>query len=358
MVSTADLSCFRGAKVFVTGDTGFKGSWLTLWLSKLGATVTGYALPPEHEQSHFTLLDLDRVAHHIDGDVCDAEALKSAVSDAKPDFVFHLAAQSLLRRSFSEPQATFATNVLGSVNLLEAVRSAPSVRALIYVTSDKCYLNKEWTWGYRENDQLGGHDPYSGSKAAAEMAFASYFESFFKDRAGFGCASVRAGNVIGGGDTAPDRIVPDAFRALSQGKPIVLRSPRATRPWQFVLEPLHGYLALAAALDADADRFSGSWNFGPAGAASHTVDDLAHAIVECWGEGSVRHDTDAGGPPEAGLLHLSIDKARQILGWSPAYDFKRTVSETTRWYKAFHEGADSVTSSNEQIDAFADARGA
>jgi CDP-glucose 4,6-dehydratase len=353
-----NLSIFRGSRVFVTGDTGFKGSWLSLWLSELGASVTGYALPPAGPKSHFELLGLDRVIHHIDGDLRDADALSAALRAAKPDFVFHLAAQALVRRSYLDPLTTFSTNVLGSVHLLEAVRHADSVRSLVYVTSDKCYLNKEWTWSYRETDELGGLDPYSASKAAAENVFRAYRHSYLRHRAQLGTATVRAGNVIGGGDWSPDRLVPDCIHALTEKIPIVLRNPGATRPWQFVLEPLGGYLMLADRLSRRSVELSGSWNFGPDPIGVRTVDQVARQIVKDWGAGSVQHDIDPDAHHEATLLQLSIDKARNLLGWRPIYEAGKGIRETVHWYRKIYDGQGAPDLSRAQIQSYMSAAGA
>lgn len=242
------MKIFKGKRVFITGHTGFKGSWLAFLLCEIGADVMGFALPPATTMNHFNLLNLDKKIKHVVGDIRDASLLSATLNKFKPEFVFHLAAQALVRPSYSEPAATFSTNVIGSVNLLDAVRLCESVRSLVYITSDKCYENVEWIWGYRENDQLGGRDPYSASKAAAEIVFSSYVRSFFEQNTSLGAASARAGNVIGGGDWALDRIIPDCIRAIEVGDPIRLRNPAATRPWQHVLEPIAGYLLLAARL--------------------------------------------------------------------------------------------------------------
>ncbi|HEU4408037.1 MAG TPA: CDP-glucose 4,6-dehydratase [Polyangiaceae bacterium] len=347
------LERFRGERVLVTGDTGFKGAWLSLWLSELGARVTGYALPPESDEGLFVRAGLGRRVRHVDGDVRDAERLAALVAEERPAYVFHLAAQSLVRRSYADPRETFETNVSGSVNLLEAVRREPAVRALVYVTSDKCYRNKEWVWGYRETDELGGSDPYSASKAAAEIVFSAYHESYFARRAGFGAASVRAGNVIGGGDWCENRIVPDVVRALRAGEPVVLRNPRSTRPWQHVLDPLHGYLRLALALVDDPAAHAGAWNFGPDGGAAHTVDEVARLAVEAWGGGEIEHRPDPGAPREATLLQVSVDKARARLGFRARYDVATAVRETMRWYREVHRGADALELSCRQLAEYA-----
>lgn len=344
---------FRGKSVLVTGHTGFKGSWLTLWLTALGAEVTGQALAPEYEGSHFQLLDLEhRIHRHVIGDIRDLGSLRDTFKKAEPDLVFHLAAQALVRRSYDDPKNTFDTNVGGSINVLEAVRDCPSVRALVYITSDKAYLNKEWPWGYRENDELGGHDPYSASKAAAEMAFMAYRHSFFDGRSNLGVASTRAGNVIGGGDWADDRIIPDCMRALRDGAPIRLRNPMATRPWQHVLDPLYGYLRLAHALSGDPDGYSGSWNFGPELERSLSVHEVARRAVDLWGKGQIAEDTDGDPPFEHRLLQLSIDKAKLELGWRPKWSSETAIQETVEWYKRVHDGADVHETSRAQIGHF------
>lgn len=352
LVGREIFAAFAGKHVLVTGDTGFKGSWLALWLAELGAEVTGFALPAEPTSLLACAIGSTKLLRHVDGDVRDLDAVRRVVTDARPDFVFHLAAQALLRRSYAEPQTTFATNLLGSVNLLDAVRQSDDVRALVYITSDKCYLNKERHEPYREDDELGGPDPYSASKACAELAFRAYSESFLSRRDGFGAASARAGNVIGGGDRSADRIVPDTIAALEAGQPIVLRKPNATRPWQHVLDPLYGYMRLAVALTRDPRRFGGAYNFGPDERAIRTVDDLARAIVRAWGKGEVVHRPDPDAPHEATLLHLSSAKARERLGWSARWDFDRAAIQTARWYRAVHDGASPLAASREQIAAY------
>jgi len=265
------LKVFSGRRVFITGHTGFKGSWLAFLLKEVGAEVMGFALPPATKTNHFDLLRLDKKIKHVVGDIRDSLFLAETIDKFQPEFVFHLAAQALVRPSYDDPVGTFSTNVIGSVNLLDAVRRCASVRSLVYITSDKCYENVEWIWGYREVDQLGGRDPYSASKAAAEIAFSSYDRSFFEVRPLMGAATTRAGNVIGGGDWAVDRIIPDCIRAIEMGEPIRLRNPLATRPWQHVLEPLSGYLLLAAKLYDEPKSWGGAWNFGPTSNEVRTV---------------------------------------------------------------------------------------
>jgi CDP-glucose 4,6-dehydratase len=352
----SSLAAYRGRRVLVTGDTGFKGSWLALWLSELGAQVTGLALPPERDGDHFALLGLERVIQHVSGDIRDADTVNRVFAEAQPEFVFHLAAQALVRRSYADPRQTFATNVSGSVNVLEGVRATPSVHALVYVTSDKCYRNREWVWGYRESDELGGRDPYSASKAAAEMAFACYSETFFQARKGFGAASTRAGNVIGGGDWSEDRLVPDCIRALKAGDSIRLRNPASTRPWQHVLDPLHGYLELGLRLLDDPRRYGGAWNFGPDAFGAKPVSALAERIVALWGGGRVEVEAHDPALYEAGLLHLNVDKAKHLLGWVQQWQFERAVEKTVAWYSEVHRGADAAKVSRRQIAEYMSSR--
>ncbi len=350
MASLVDaLASFAGKRVLITGDTGFKGSWLSLWLRQHGALVHGYALPPDEPNSHFSLLNLESLIQHEDGDIRDKEHLLAYFAQVQPECVFHLAAQALVRRSYREPTETFDINIGGSVNVLEAVRVTPSVDALVYITSDKCYLNRETTAGYREGDALGGHDPYSASKAGAEIVFAAYNESFFKQRSHFGAASVRAGNVIGGGDWSEDRIIPDCVRALQNKKPIILRHPYATRPWQHVLEPLSGYITLGARLIKDPAAAVGSWNFGPLDTAVHSVEQVALECIDVWGSGSVSVQQSDDQFHEAMLLQLNCDKARDLLQWSPRWEFTQTINETISWYQARCEGKPAIDISSEQL---------
>lgn len=346
---------YQGKRVFITGHTGFKGSWLAAWLHMLGADVTGYALPPAYQHSHFELLQLARRIRHVEGDTRDASRLQLAISEARPEFVFHLAAQPLVRRSYGEPKLTFDTNVGGSVNLLEAVRASDTVRSLVYVTSDKCYRNAEAQQGYCESDELGGDDPYSASKACAELVFSAYQASYFNSPGRVRAASARAGNVIGGGDWSDDRIVPDCIRALRGNKPIPVRNPHAVRPWQHVLEPLHGYLLLGWKLYHD-DRFRGAWNFGPTHGAHRTVDELVDSILEFWGAGSkIRTVTAADSQKETTFLSLNCQKAMQQLDWRPVFDFRETVGYTVDWYKragATAVGAGVWQLTESQIDAY------
>ena len=355
MVADSLRAAYSGRKVLVTGDTGFKGSWLSIALTQLGAEVSGFALPPDHPDGHFNSAGVAGIIRHTDGDLRDAAAVRDAVRAAKPDIVFHLAAQALVRASYEDPKRTFDTNVGGSVNVLEAVRETPEVRALVYVTSDKCYRNKEWVWGYRENDELGGDDPYSASKAAAELVLTSYAHSFFDRRENFGAASVRAGNVIGGGDWSANRIVPDCIRAVKAGDAIVLRNPDSTRPWQHVLEPVFGYLLLGARLLEQPKRFAGAWNFGPRPEATRTVHELAAEVVRRWGSGSVRVEKPKDAPHEAGLLQLNCDKAMAGLGWQAVWPFEEAVAATVAWYRRTTDGEPAIDVTRSQITQYLEA---
>jgi len=343
------LASFAGKRVFVTGHTGFKGTWLTFLLKELGADVMGYALAPEPGPSHFELLRLKARINHVVGDIRDASALKDALRSFRPEYVFHLAAQALVKKSYDDPIATFGSNVMGSAHLLDAVRQSDAVRSLVYITSDKCYENVEWIWGYRENDRLGGHDPYSASKAAAEIVFSAYARSFFPSRPDFGAATTRAGNVIGGGDWAADRIVPDCIRAIESNRPIQLRNPQATRPWQHVLEPLSGYLLLAAQLRSEPKKYEGAWNFGPSDAEVRTVQDVAATIINHLARGRIEIAELHGHQHEAQLLQLNCDKAHQYLGWYPRWSVDKTLAATAEWYKAIMGGAEAETVTRSQL---------
>ena len=337
----------------LTGHTGFKGSWLLLWLIELGAEVWGYALDADPTPNLFRLLEPEfnkeyKFTNHFynhKGDITDLNTLSRFVAEAQPDVVFHLAAQALVRISYSDPLGTWATNVQGSLNLLEALKPLNKQCAVVMITTDKVYENKEWLYGYRENDPLGGHDPYSASKAAAELAIASWRSSFCGEAAHqtphLHIATARAGNVIGGGDWAEDRIVPDAISFLAAGEPIKVRNPEATRPWQHVLEPLGGYLRLAEALISESDPACEAFNFGPSLASNRPVRELVESIIEHW-PGEWIDQSDPKAPHEANLLHLQIDKAHHRLGWQPRWDYATTIARTVGWYRAVHEGASAL----------------
>ena len=345
--SNPDPVFWRGRRVLLTGHSGFKGSWLALWLLELGAEVTGLALPPETEPSLFAQLGLEqRLGHHL-GDIRDPAPLAELVAATRPEVVLHLAAQPLVRRSYAEPAATWATNVMGTIHLLEALRLLNQPCSAVLITTDKVYRNNEWLYGYRENDPLGGHDPYSSSKAGAELAIASWRASFCGEQPHqtphLRIASARAGNVIGGGDWAADRIVPDAMRALGRGEPIGVRNPAATRPWQHVLEPLSGYLRLAERLTAHAS-LADAFNFGPQLEANRSVRELVEEALRHW-PGSWIDQSDPNAPHEASLLNLVIDKAHHQLGWAPRWDFATTVARTVGWYRRVEQGQASARES-------------
>lgn len=343
------LKSYSGKRVLVTGHTGFKGAWLVQILSILGADVAGYALPPDTAHSHFKSLAIQERITNVFGDIRDLEKLQQVFDDFKPEVVFHLAAQALVKESYSNPISTYQTNVIGSANVLEAVRQTSSVQSLVYVTSDKCYENFEWEWGYRENDSLGGRDPYSASKAAAELIFSSYSQSYFKNRSTLGAASVRAGNVIGGGDWSLNRIIPDCIRAFQEDGAITLRNPDATRPWQHVLEPLSGYLLVGANLMLNPSKFNGAWNFGPPASQVRTVLEVATTVIEHLEAGRVNIELGENSLYEAKLLQLNCDRASQLLGWSTRWDIEKTLGRTANWYKAFHAGKPASEITDAQI---------
>ena len=340
---------FSGKRVFVTGHTGFKGTWLTFLLTEIGADVVGFSLPPQPGPSHFSLLDMKSKITHVVGDIRDIRALQNTLQEFQPEYVFHLAAQALVKKSYDDPVTTFSSNIMGSVHLLDAVRKCTSVRSLVYITSDKCYENLEWMWGYRENDRLGGHDPYSASKAAAEIIFSAHVHSYFSLSSNLGTATARAGNVVGGGDWSLDRIIPDCIRAIEKDSPIKLRNPKATRPWQHVLEPISGYLLLADKLRNKPEQYGGSWNFGPSTSEVRTVQDVAGAIIEHFGRGSIEILDSEQHHHEAKLLQLNCDKAHHELGWYPRWDAQKALSMTALWYKAIMEGSDADTITRAQL---------
>jgi CDP-glucose 4,6-dehydratase len=348
-----DRSFWDGRRVLITGHTGFKGGWLATWLIAMGSKVYGYALAPETTPSYFNLCGLARRMRATLADICDQAVLCRSLDEAQPEVVFHLAAQPLVRRSYRAPQVTFAVNVLGTVNLLEAVRATPSVRAIVVVTSDKCYEHGEPVRGYRENDRLGGHDPYSVSKACAEMVCSAYRNSFFEsEQHQVSLATVRAGNVIGGGDWSEDRIVPDAVRAIAQGVTLRVRNPRSVRPWQHVLEPLAGYLTLAERLWREGEGYTGAWNFGPWAEDAVAVSTLADRFVHCWGARAAwRSEETDSGPRESNCLKLDCSKAHTLLGWRPCLNLQETIELTVSWYReaCASPAPDMYDSSNAQI---------
>ncbi|MFT4171279.1 MAG: CDP-glucose 4,6-dehydratase [Rhodocyclaceae bacterium] len=351
-------SFWEGRRVFLTGHTGFKGSWLSLWLGSMGARVTGYALAPPTSPSLFDSARVGEGMQSIIADVCDAATLSAALREARPEIVIHMAAQALVRYSYDQPVQTYATNVMGTVNVLEAVRQTGGVRAVVVVTSDKCYDNREWPWGYRENEPMGGHDPYSNSKGCAELVTAAYRDSFFAPARwaehGTAVASARAGNVIGGGDWALDRLVPDLLRGIAAGEEVVIRSPGAIRPWQHVLEPLCGYLTLAERLYEEGSAFGEGWNFGPHDEDAQPVAWIADALTSMWGPSArYRIDAPADAPHEANYLKLDCSKARQRLHWHPRWRLREALVRICDWQRAYLEGQDMHAVTLAQIRQYA-----
>lgn len=343
---------WRGRRVFLTGHTGFKGSWLALWLHELGAEVTGFALPAE-TPSLFEQARIGELVRHVEGDIRDLPAVEAAMAAARPEVVFHLAAQPLVRLSYEQPVETFATNVQGTVHVLDACRRAPDLRAVVCVTSDKCYENREWVWPYREDDPMGGYDPYSSSKGAAEIVIAAYRRTFFSKGA-IKVASVRAGNVIGGGDWATDRLIPDIVRALLAGEQPHIRSPHSVRPWQHVLEALGGYLMIAEHLLRGQEGAATAWNFGPGDDDARPVHWIADRMTARWGSpGWTKPDgAVTGAPHEAQMLKLDCSKARALLGWRPAYTLEDALQKIVEWHQAVAGGSDALMVTRRQLDEY------
>jgi CDP-glucose 4,6-dehydratase len=341
---------WKGKKVFVTGHTGFKGSWICLWLSKLGAQVTGYALTPPTKPSLFEITKLSAEMTSIIGDIRDAEALQKAIFDSKPEIVIHMAAQPLVRESYNTPVETYATNVMGTVNVLEAVRQSESVKAVVNVTTDKVYENKEWHWGYRENEPLGGLDLYSNSKACSELVTQAYRHSFFTN--GVALASARAGNVIGGGDWAVDRLIPDCIAALLNGKAIRIRNPHSIRPWQHVLEPLSGYLSLAQHLYIHGKPFAESWNFGPEEQDAKPVQWIVEALCAKWGHTQGFTVDEGEHPHEARFLKLDCSKAKHELHWKPIWSLDTALDKIVEWSQIYEAQGDIREICLEQINVY------
>jgi CDP-glucose 4,6-dehydratase len=360
MEAVVNPAFWNGRKVFVTGHTGFKGGWLCLWLHKLGAQLSGYSLPPPTSPSLFEAAGIASLVDTRFGDIRDLENTVAAVRRAEPEIVFHLAAQPLVRLSYHEPVSTYATNVMGTVHLLEAVRACPSVRAVLIVTSDKCYENREWDWGYRENESMGGYDPYSNSKGCTELVVSAYRSSYFNpqqfDRHRVALASARAGNVIGGGDWADDRLIPDFVRAIVAGQQLCIRSPHAIRPWQHVLEPLSGYIVLAQKLLEEGPRYAEGWNFGPHDQDARPVEWLVEKLVTLWGDGASWRLDDQVHPHEAHYLKLDISKARSRLGWEPRWSLGEALSHVVDWYRAHQAGKDMRQESLRQISTYQSAK--
>ena len=342
---------WQGKNVFLTGHTGFKGSWLALWLTHLGANVTGYALNPLTEPNLFTVLDIEKnIADHRD-DIRDFSCLKKVVKSSKPEIIVHMAAQSLVRESYKDPVGTYATNVMGTVNLMEAARSCDSVRAILIVTSDKCYENRELDYGYKETDTMGGHDPYSSSKGCAELVTSAFRRSFYENASMIAVASARAGNVIGGGDWSANRIIPDAIRSFSSNQQLQVRSPDAIRPWQHVLEPLSGYMTLCEKMWDQPLKFSDGWNFGPL-ESIREVEEIMNRVSDLWGENAEWERSIVDHPYEATLLKLDIAKAKKKLGWAPKWDLDTALEKTVSWYKSYYNGEDMLEISQKQIEEY------
>jgi CDP-glucose 4,6-dehydratase len=348
---------WKKKRVFLTGHTGFKGGWLSLWLQQMGAEVTGYSLLPPTQPNLFEIAGIAQGMHSIIGDVRDITSLIYALTEASPDIVIHMAAQPLVRSSYSDPVETYSTNVMGTVNLLEAVRSIKSVRAVVNVTTDKCYENHEWLWGYRENEPMGGFDPYSSSKGCAELITAAYRKSYFNpekyEEHGLALASARAGNVIGGGDWAEDRLIPDLMRALTQGKLVKIRNPNAIRPWQHVLEPLFGYMLLAEKLFEGGVEYAEGWNFGPNDGDIKSVQWIAESLTKAWGDAGWELDGDAH-PHEAHYLKLDCSKAKMRLNWHPRWHLEDALDAIIDWHRAYHNGGNVRKLMLHQIDAYQD----
>ncbi len=344
-------SFWKDKQVLLTGHTGFKGGWLSLWLQSMGAKVHGYALTPSTNPNFFTSVNVaEGMASQTIADIRDAQKIKDVMEQIKPEIIFHMAAQPLVRYSYAEPVETYAVNVMGTVNLLEAARHSPSVKAIVNVTTDKCYENREWLWAYREDEALGGYDPYSSSKACSEIVTAAYRQSFLAEK-GIGVATARAGNVIGGGDWSEDRLIPDFFRAVENKQTLIIRSPNAIRPWQHVLEPLSGYLILAQKLHSDPEKYASGWNFGPSDDAANTVSWILNTMAEKipnakW---EVDHNPQLH---EASLLKLDSSKAKNLLGWQPRWTLDESLNKIVEWQNQFNTGANLKAFSHAQIASY------
>jgi CDP-glucose 4,6-dehydratase len=351
MEGMVDSVFWRGKRVFLTGHTGFKGGWIATWLHGMGAHVTGFSLPPPTNPSFCEACGVLKFVETTLGDIRDRGSIADALKRAEPDVVFHMAAQSLVRASYADPVGTYATNVMGTVHLLDVLRERPSVRAMIVITSDKCYENREWMWGYRENEPMGGYDPYSSSKGCAELVTAAYRNSFFGGQAG-AVASARAGNVIGGGDWAEDRLIPDFIRAMTAGRELLVRFPHAIRPWQHVLEPLSGYLVLAQRLFQEGAAFAEGWNFGPSDNDARPVSYLVERLVDLWGDGARSRVDEGAHPHEAQYLKLDTSKARGRLHWRQKWELDTALEKLVDWYKGYLGGKNMLQLSADQIETY------
>ena len=348
---TVDASFWRGKRVFLTGHTGFKGGWLSLWLQGLGAELQGFALEPPTPDNLFASARVADGMSSTIGDIRDLAAVQASIKAFRPEIVIHMAAQPLVRLSYAEPVETYATNVMGTVHVLEAIRQVPGARAVVSVTTDKCYENREWAWGYRENEPMGGHDPYSNSKGCSELVTSAYRRSFLQ-KAGVALASARAGNVIGGGDWASDRLVPDVLRAFERSAPVVIRNPHSTRPWQHVLEPLSGYLTLAERLWHEGESFAEGWNFGPRDDDARPVVWIVERMAKAWGQGADWQLDPGEHPHEAHYLKLDISKARHRLGWQPRWNLDTALSKIMHWHRAWRSQQDMRQACLEQITQY------
>jgi len=355
--ASVDPSFWKGKRVFLTGHTGFKGGWLSLWLTSMGAKVTGYALAPNTNPNFFEVAQVadDLEQSHI-ADIRDLEKLQKAMADAKPEVVIHMAAQPLVRYSYSNPVETYATNVMGTVHVLDSIRHVDSVRAAVIVTTDKCYENKEWAWGYRENEPMGGYDPYSNSKGCAELVTSAYRQSYFSPEKypthKVAIASARAGNVIGGGDWSEDRLIPDAIKAFETNESLVIRNPLATRPWQHVLEPLSGYLVLAQALYEEGAKFDGGWNFGPQDEDARSVQEVINLLIKNWNSPASWQQDRGEQPHEAHSLKLDCSKARQYLNWVPKWSLEDAIKNITQWQQSYQQNDNMRVISLRQISNY------
>lgn len=357
-VANVDPIFWKGKKVFLTGHTGFKGGWLSLWLASMGARVTGYALAPNTSSNLFDILEIDSLIEksHI-SDIRDLASLQKAMLELEPDVVIHMAAQPLVRYSYTHPVETYATNVMGTVHVLESTRAIDSVRATVVVTTDKCYENKEWVWGYRENESMGGYDPYSNSKGCAELVTSAYRQSYFSSSdSNNKVASARAGNVIGGGDWSEDRLIPDAINAFEANKPLMIRNPLAIRPWQHVLEPLSGYLILAQALYEQGSSFASGWNFGPRDEDNRSVQEVADLLISGWGDSVCWKKEGSEQPHESNLLKLDCSKAHTQLGWIPKWSLETAAKKIVGWQKAFQAKENMQEVSLAQINHYMSAK--
>ncbi|AYL71351.1 CDP-glucose 4,6-dehydratase [Citrobacter freundii] len=348
-----DKSFWQGKRVFITGHTGFKGGWLSLWLSEMGATLKGYSLDAPTTPSLFDIANISSLMESEIGDIRDFEKLRNSIASFKPEIIFHMAAQPLVRLSYKEPIETYSTNVMGTVHLLEAVKQVGGIKAVVNITSDKCYENREWVWGYRENEAMGGYDPYSNSKGCAELVASAFRSSFFNPQNyahhGVGLASVRAGNVIGGGDWAEDRLIPDILRSFENDQQVVIRNPHSIRPWQHVLEPLSGYIVVAQNLYIDGVKYSEGWNFGPREEDAKTVEFIVDKMVTLWGEGASWLLDGEDHPHEAHYLKLDCSKAHMQLGWHPRWALVETLGRIVKWHKAWINGSDMLEYSKREI---------